>query len=325
MVVIQLLHRGCTFFREGLRARQPAPGRIQFGCALGDERLRCSVIALAQGHLRFGPEPITAPYLVNAAGFIGVHHWSILERVDVLKMARPGTVVLVNSHYSPEELFAHLPQGMQRRLIELGCELWTIDANAVAREAGMGNRTNTVLQTCFFAISKVMPREAAIEAVKESIRKTYGRRGADVVAKNEFAVDAAIAHLHRVEVPDAPVSDKQLIPPVPEHAPEFVREVTAQMLLDNGDGAKGVETLRKAVDNPAQSGLTDAEHRRANVLGVYEALPENVRDKRLLLIDDIVTTGSTLTECVRVLRAYQGRSDYRPQELTRGLFYRGVE
>ncbi len=219
-------------------------------------------------HLRFGPQPITAPYLVNAAGFIGVHHWSILERVDVLKMARPGTVVLVNSHYSPEELFAHLPQGMQRRLIELGCELWTIDANAVAREAGMGNRTNTVLQTCFFAISKVMPREAAIEAVKESIRTTYGRRGADVVAKNEFAVDAAIAHLHRVEVPDAPVSDKQLIPPVPEHAPAFVREVTAQMLLDNGDDLP-VSAL--PVDGTYPSGTTQYEKRNiSDIVAVWD-------------------------------------------------------
>ncbi len=219
-------------------------------------------------HLRFGPKPITAPYLVNAAGFIGVHHWSILERVDVLKMARRGTVVLVNSHYSPEELVAHLPQAMQRRLIELECELWTIDANAVARAAGMGNRTNTVLQTCFFAISKVMPREDAIEAVKKSIRKTYGRRGADVVAKNEKAVDAAIAHLHRVEMPDAPVSDKQLIAPVPGHAPEFVRDVTAQMLLDNGD-LLPVSAL--PVDGTYPSGTTQYEKRNiSDIVAVWD-------------------------------------------------------
>ncbi|QIK72556.1 pyruvate:ferredoxin (flavodoxin) oxidoreductase [Propioniciclava coleopterorum] len=219
-------------------------------------------------HLRFGPKPITAPYLVNAAGFIGVHHWSILERVDVLKMARRGTVVLVNSHHSPDELFAHLPVGMQRRLIELDCELWTIDANAVARAAGMGNRTNTVLQTCFFAISKVMPREDAVEAVKESIRKTYGRRGADVVAKNENAVDAAVAHLHRVEVPDAPVSDKQLLAPVPDHAPEFVRDVTAQMLLDNGD-LLPVSAL--PVDGTYPSGTTQYEKRNiSDIVAVWD-------------------------------------------------------
>ena len=219
-------------------------------------------------HLRFGPQPITAPYLVNAAGFIGVHHWSILERVDVLKMARRGTVVLVNSHYSANEVFAHLPEPMQRRLIELECELWTVDANAVARTAGMGNRTNTVLQTCFFAISKVMERDAAIEAVKQSIRKTYGRRGADVVAKNENAVDAAIAHLHRVEVPDAPVSDKQRIAAVPASAPAFVRDVTAQMLIDNGDTLP-VSAL--PVDGTYPSGTTQYEKRNiSDIVAVWD-------------------------------------------------------
>ena len=219
-------------------------------------------------HLRFGPQPITAPYLVNAAGFIGVHHWSILERVDVLKMARRGTVVLVNSHYSANEVFAHLPEPMQRRLIELECELWTVDANAVARTAGMGNRTNTVLQTCFFAISKVMERDAAIEAVKQSIRKTYGRRGADVVAKNENAVDAAIAHLHRVEVPEAPVSDKQRIAAVPASAPAFVRDVTAQMLIDNGDTLP-VSAL--PVDGTYPSGTTQYEKRNiSDIVAVWD-------------------------------------------------------
>ena len=219
-------------------------------------------------HLRFGPKPITAPYLVNASGFIGVHHWSILERVDVLKMARRGTVVLVNSHYPAEEVFGHLPEAMQRRLIELDCELWTVDANAVARTAGMGNRTNTVLQTCFFAISKVMERDAAIEAVKQSIRKTYGRRGPDVVAKNENAVDAAIAHLHRVEVPAAPVSDKQRLAPVPASAPAFVRDVTAQMLLDNGDSLP-VSAL--PVDGTYPSGTTQYEKRNiSDIVAVWD-------------------------------------------------------
>ncbi|MBK8464063.1 MAG: pyruvate:ferredoxin (flavodoxin) oxidoreductase [Nigerium sp.] len=186
-------------------------------------------------HLRFGPEPITAPYLISKADFIGVHHWSILERVNVLRYAREGTVVLVNAPHPPEELFARLPASMQRTLIDQHCELWTIDANAVARKAGMGNRTNTVLQTCYFAISKVLPRDEAIRQVKGSIRKTYGRRGPDVVAKNEAAVDAAIEYLHRVEVPDAVASAVALLAPVPATAPEFVRDVTAKMLLDEGD------------------------------------------------------------------------------------------
>ena len=219
-------------------------------------------------HLRFGPEPITAPYLVKQAGFIGVHHWSIFERVDVLRFARPGTVVLLNTPWTPDAVFAHLPEPMQQRIIDLGLELYTIDANAVSRAAGMGNRTNTVLQTCFFAISRVMPREEAIAAVKKSIEKTYGRRGADVVAKNHAAVDAALAHLHRVEVPDAVASDRALIAPVPANAPEFVRDVTAKMLLDEGDDLP-VSAL--PVDGTYPSATTKYEKRNiSDIVAVWD-------------------------------------------------------
>ncbi len=209
-------------------------------------------------HLRFGERPIEAPYLVNRAGFIGCHHWSILERVDVLEFARPGTVLLVNAPYPPDELFARLPRELQARIIELGIELWTIDAGAVARAAGMGNRTNTVLQTCFFAISMVLEPAVAIEKVKAAIRKTYARKGAEVVAKNEAAVDASIESLHRVEVPAAPVSDAERIAPVPSGAPEFVRTVTASMLAGTGD-LLPVSAL--PVDGTYPSGTTKYEKR----------------------------------------------------------------
>ncbi|CAL8975727.1 Pyruvate-flavodoxin oxidoreductase [Propionicimonas sp. T2.31MG-18] len=209
-------------------------------------------------HLRFGPKPIEAPYLVSKAGFIGCHHWSILERVDVLEFARPGTVLLVNTPYERTEVFAHLPLPMQRRIIELGIELWAIDANLVARRAGMGRRTNTVLQTCFFAISNVLPRAEAIEEVKRTIRKTYARKGADVVAKNEAAVDASVEHLHRIEVPAEPVGEVAMIPPVPADAPEFVRNVTASMLLGTGDDLP-VSAL--PVDGTYPSGTTKYEKR----------------------------------------------------------------
>ncbi|OIQ84308.1 pyruvate-flavodoxin oxidoreductase [mine drainage metagenome] len=212
-------------------------------------------------HLRFGPKPITAPYLVSRAGFIGCHHWSILERVDVLRCARPGTVLLLNAPYPPDEVFSRLPVPMQQRIIDLGVELWTIDAGTVARAAGMGNRTNTVLQTCYFAISRVMPRDAAIEAVKGSIRKTYARKGADVVTRNEAAVDTALAHLHRVEVPAQPVGDAAMIPPVPDTAPEFVRNVTARMLADEGDDLP-VSAL--PVDGTYPSGTTKYEKRNVS-------------------------------------------------------------
>ncbi len=209
-------------------------------------------------HLRFGPRPIEAPYLVNAAGFIGCHHTSILERVDVLEYAREGTVLLVNAPYPPGEVFGRLPRDLQARIIELGVELWTIDAGAVARTAGMGNRTNTVLQTCFFAISKVLDPAVAIEKVKAAIRKTYARKGAEVVARNEAAVDAAVAALHRVSVPSAVISDAERIPPVPADAPEFVRTVTAAMLAGAGDSLP-VSAL--PVDGSYPSGTTRYEKR----------------------------------------------------------------
>ena len=219
-------------------------------------------------HLRFGPRPITAPYLVNQAGFIGCHHWSILERVDVLKTAREGTVLLINAPYPPDELFERLPRPMQQRIIDLGVELYAIDANAVARSAGMGNRTNTVLQTCFFAISKVMPRDDAIAAVKKSIRKTYGRRGPDVVAKNEAAVDASLASLHRIEVPDAVRGSADFIKPVPLGVPRFVRDVTARMLLDEGDDLP-VSAL--PVDGTYPSGTTKYEKRNiSDIVAVWD-------------------------------------------------------
>jgi len=209
-------------------------------------------------HLRFGPNPIEAPYLVSQAGFIGCHHWSILERMDVLEFARPGTILLINTPYEPNETFAHLPEPMQRKIIDLGIELWAIDANLVARKAGMGKRTNTVLQTCFFAISKVLPREEAIEEVKRTIRKTYARKGADVVVKNEAAVDASVEHLHRVPVPTETVGETGMIPPVPASAPEFVRNVTASMLLGTGDQLP-VSAL--PVDGTYPSGTTKYEKR----------------------------------------------------------------
>ncbi len=219
-------------------------------------------------HLRFGPEPIAAPYLVKEAGFIGVHHWSILERVDVLRTARRGTVVLLNTPFDADAVFAQLPRQMQQRILDLDLQVWTIDANAVARAAGMGNRTNTVLQTCFFAISNVLPRDEAIQAVKKAIEKTYGRRGADVVAKNHAAVDAAVEHLHKVAIPDAVASDKQRIAPVPDHAPEFVREVTAKMLLDEGDDLP-VSAL--PVDGTYPSATTRYEKRNiSDIVAVWD-------------------------------------------------------
>ena len=209
-------------------------------------------------HLRFGPEPIKAPYLVSKAGFIGCHHWSILERVDVLEYARPGTTLLLNSQYPVAEVFDRLPRSMQQRIIDLGIRVFAINANEVARAAGLGSRTNTVLQTCFFAISGVLPTDAAIAAVKGAITKTYGKKSAEIVTKNHLAVDHAVAHLHQVEVPATATSVHDLIRPVPLGAPRFVQDVTATMLRGRGDD---LPVSAMPVDGSYPSGTTQYEKR----------------------------------------------------------------
>ncbi|WGT46764.1 pyruvate:ferredoxin (flavodoxin) oxidoreductase [Tessaracoccus lacteus] len=221
-------------------------------------------------HLRFGPNPIRAPYLVNRASFIGCHHWSILERVDILKFARPGTTLLLNSPHG-DDTWHHLPRPLQERIIELGVDVYVIDAGKVARAAGLGSRTNTILQTCFFAISGVLPRDEAIERIKASITKTYARKSMEVVRKNHIAVDETLAELHHLEVPQEASSGHDLIPPVPAGAPKFVRTVTAEMLQDKGDDLP-VSAL--PVDGTFPSGTTKYEKRNISEI-VAEWDPES--------------------------------------------------
>ncbi len=219
-------------------------------------------------HLRFGPNPIQAPYLVTRSNFIGCHHWSILERVDVLEFAQPGATLLINSPYPADQVWEQLPRPMQDRIVELGISLHVIDASAVARAAGLGSRTNTVLQTCFFAISGVMPREEAIEKVKAAITKTYARKSMAIVQKNHEAVDASLAHLHEVQVPTSAAGQRDLIPPVPSDAPPFVREVTATMLAGRGDELP-VSAL--PVDGSYPSGTTRYEKRNiSEIIAVWD-------------------------------------------------------
>jgi pyruvate-ferredoxin/flavodoxin oxidoreductase len=214
---------------------------------------------LTVSHLRFGPHPIRAPYLVRRARFVGCHDFGLLEKIDVLGLAAPGATLLLNAPRPADEVWDALPRPVQEEIIDKRLELWAIDADAVAERVGLRGRTNTVLQTCFFAISGVLPRETAIEAVKSAIRKTYGRRGAEVVRRNEAAVDSTVAALHRVPVPVAPTSDRPLPPTVPGDAPEFVRTVTAAMLSGRGDELP-VSALPH--DGTYPSGTTAYEKRR---------------------------------------------------------------
>jgi pyruvate-ferredoxin/flavodoxin oxidoreductase len=186
-------------------------------------------------HLRFGPTPIKAPYLISEADFVGCHQARMIGRHEVLGRAAPGATVLLNTPYPADEVWDSLPREAQEQILAKALTLYAIDASRVARDAGLVGRVNTVLQTCFFAISGVMPRDEAIKAIKAAIAKTYGRRGPEVVARNDAAVDASLAALHQVENPGRVTVTRAMPPVVPADAPEFVRTVTAQMMIGRGD------------------------------------------------------------------------------------------
>ena len=154
-------------------------------------------------HLRFGPEPIHSTYLIPHANFIGCHQFNFIEQIDVLGRAAPGAVFLLNSPYGPGEVWQHLPREVQAQIRDKRLRFYVIDAYEVARAAGMRGQINTIMQTCFFAISGVMPAEQAIAKIKAAIEKSYGKKGGEVVRRNFAAVDAALAQLHEVEIPDA--------------------------------------------------------------------------------------------------------------------------
>ena len=185
-------------------------------------------------HLRFGSEPIRAPYLISQASFVGCHHFGLLERAEVLDRAAPGATLLLNCRHPPDRVWDALARPVQEQILAKQIKLYVIDAAQIARDAGLAGRTNTVLQTCFFAISGVLEPEEAIERIKTSIAKTYGKRGAEVVERNQTAVDRSLEHLHRVEVPEQVTSEREPAPMVPAHAPEFVRTVTAAMMAGRG-------------------------------------------------------------------------------------------
>jgi len=221
-------------------------------------------------HLRFGPDPIRAPYLVHNASFVGCHQAELIERVDVLGRAAPGATLLLNTPRPADEVWDSLPRPVQEQILAKNIIMYAIDATQVAREAGLPGRINTILQTCFFAISGVLPRDEAIAAIKTAIAKTYGRRGAEVVERNNAAVDRALAALHEISVPAAPTSRRDLPLLVPASAPQFVRQVTAEMMAGRGDDLP-VSAL--PVDGTYPSGTTQFEKRNISDL-VAEWDPE---------------------------------------------------
>ncbi|HWR16604.1 MAG TPA: pyruvate:ferredoxin (flavodoxin) oxidoreductase [Terriglobales bacterium] len=191
--------------------------------------------SLTTSHLRFGPSPIHSSYLITRANFVACHQFTFLEKIDVLKGAELGATFLLNSPFGPNEVWEHLPRAVQQTIIDKKLKFYVIDGYEVAKNTGMGGRINTIMQTCFFAISGVLPRQEAIDAIKKSIKKTYGKRGEAVVQKNFAAVDSTLANLFEVKVPAAATSKFDVKPPVPTQAPAFVQDVIAPIIKGDGD------------------------------------------------------------------------------------------
>ncbi|MDR0648384.1 MAG: pyruvate:ferredoxin (flavodoxin) oxidoreductase [Synergistaceae bacterium] len=193
---------------------------------------------ITTSHLRFGPNPIYASYFISKANFIACHQFSFLERYDMLKNALDGATFLLNCPYGKDEVWGKLPLTVQRQIIEKKIKLYTIDAITIAKETGMGGRINTIMQTCFFAISGVLPKDVAIDAIKKSIKKTYGRKGDEVVRKNIDAVDSTLANLFEVAIPAEATSAFDVRDAVAGDPPAFVREVLGPMMINEGDRLK---------------------------------------------------------------------------------------
>jgi pyruvate-ferredoxin/flavodoxin oxidoreductase len=219
-------------------------------------------------HLRFGRHPIHAPYLIESANFIACHTASFLGRLDVLRNAAPGGTFLLNTPFGPEEVWGQLPRALQSEILAKKLRFFVIDASRVARDAGLGTRINTVLQTCFFAISGVLPRDEAIARIKHAIEESYGDKGGDVVSQNFAAVDRALAHLFEVRVPAAATNGVVHLPLVPSDAPAFIRAVTAQMMRGRGDD---IRVGQMPVDGTFPSGTAAFEKRNiSDVVAVWD-------------------------------------------------------
>ncbi len=191
--------------------------------------------ATTVSHLRFGPKPIRSAYLIDKAKFIACHQFQFLRQLNILRHARKGATFLINAPFAPEEIWKNLPNEVQQQIIEKELKVYGIDAYKVAKDNGMGNRINTVMQTCFFAISEILPKERAVELIKEAIYKAYGNKGEDILQSNYKAVDNTIENLYQIDVPAMAESEIHMRRPVSEKAPDFVQDVIAEIIAGNGD------------------------------------------------------------------------------------------
>jgi pyruvate-ferredoxin/flavodoxin oxidoreductase len=226
--------------------------------------------SLTISHLRFGPKPLQTPYLItpNTANFVACHQFTFLERYDILKYAQPGGTFLLNSIDGPEEVWHKLPRETQKAIVDKKMKFYTINAYEVAEKTGMGTRINTIMQTCFFAISGILPRDQAIAEIKHAIEKTYGKRGEAVVKQNFEAVDQTLANLHEVKVGNVD-SQFSMRPPVPAEAPQFVKDVLGPIIAFEGDS---VPVSAFPVDGTFPTATTQWEKRNiALEIPVWEA------------------------------------------------------
>jgi pyruvate-ferredoxin/flavodoxin oxidoreductase len=191
--------------------------------------------ATTVSHLRFGPNPIRSAYLIDKAEFVACHQFQFLSKFDMLEKARPGGTFLLNAPYPADEVWDNIPKKVQQQIIDKDLKFYSIDAYKVARENGMGTRINTVMQTCFFAVSDILPKDKAILLIKAAIKKTYASKGEKILQSNYAAVDNSIQNLHEIEVPSKVTSDVEMRPAVPKEAPEYVQKVIAEIISGNGD------------------------------------------------------------------------------------------
>jgi pyruvate-ferredoxin/flavodoxin oxidoreductase len=191
--------------------------------------------AITVSHLRSSPRPIRSAYLIDSAAFVACHQFEFIDKIDMLEYAAPGAVFLINAPGEAAEVWDRLPREMQQQMIEKQIRFFAIDAYALAKQVGMGGRINTIMQTCFFGISGILPRDEAITHIKKSIEKTYGKRGPEVVRRNCEVVDLSLAHLHEIPLPGSATTARTRPPIVSERAPDFVQKITAVMLAGKGD------------------------------------------------------------------------------------------
>ncbi|WP_428065201.1 pyruvate:ferredoxin (flavodoxin) oxidoreductase [Candidatus Proelusimicrobium volucris] len=219
--------------------------------------------SMTTSHIRFGKKYIRAPYLIEHADFIACHMFSFLERYDILGKAKEGSTFLLNAPYSKEEVWDKLPKEVQKQIIDKKLKFYSIDASHIALKTGMGSRTNTIMQTAFFGIAGVIEKDAAIDAIKQAIKKTYSKKGEEVVNKNYAAVDAALDGLHEIKYPDHVTSTLEMKPPVPAHAPEFVKDVLGKIISNNGDE---LPTSKMPVGGIFPTGTTQYEKRNIAIM-----------------------------------------------------------